>query len=724
MLGRLGQLAYRRRRLVVLGWLVLLVVGFTVGGAVFSRLNDPGGSSRAESVRGFDLLGQARDTGPRVVAVVDEAAVDDPAVRQAVITAAGQVGRIAGVARVIDVYSAPDPRLRATDGRASLLLVDLAKSLGRSDFDRAVADVKARLHEIPGTTTRVGGGPIANAEINDTVNSDLQRGELVSLPVALVAMVVIFGGLVAAGLPLAAAVVSIAGALLILLGFSAVMDVSPNVVSVVTVLGLGISIDYSLLIVNRFREERARGLDVPAAVGRTAETAGRTITFSALTVMVALSGLFVFDDPTYHSMGAAGVSVVLIGLLAALMLVPALLGMVGRLIKVPARPVPDDGAFARLTRRVQRHPLPVAMAIAAVLVAAGIPFLGAHFGNGGTNLLPASFESRQVTDSVQSRFPGRQADPVVVVARVPAGDQRVGAYAAVLRQRPDVADVSVGDRTGRDFTVLEVTPRGTTQGELAQTLVHQLRSARPSFPTLVTGSAAFLVDFKHAVSSRLPWALGMITLATLVLLFLMTGSVLVPVKALVMNLLSLGASFGALVWVFQQGHLAGPLAFTSNGTIETFVPVLVFVFAFGLSMDYEVFLLSRIKELHDAGYSGADAVAVGLQRSGRIITSAAALIVIVFAGFAAGRMLAIKEMGLALSLAVLLDATLVRCLLVPATMSMLGERNWWAPAPLRRLHDRIGLREAAAAVPPVPAMPGPREAPEPVVPAGRPAADG
>ncbi|GAC1323327.1 MAG: MMPL family transporter [Mycobacteriales bacterium] len=702
-----------------MGWLAFLVIGFGVGGSVFGRLDDPGGSARAESVRGFRLLDEARSTGARIVAVVDGAAVDDPGVRQSVIAAAGDLTRIAGVARVTDAYSAPEPRLRSVDGRASLILVDLGKHLERGAFDRTVAAVKDRLHAIPGVTARVGGAPVAKAEINATVNSDLQRGELVSLPIALVAMVVIFGGLLAAGLPLAAAVVSIAGALLILLGFSTVMDVSPNVVSVVTVLGLGISIDYSLLIVNRFREERAAGLGIPEAIEATAATAGRTITFSALTVMVSLGGLFVFDDPTYHSMGAAGVSVVLVGLLAALTLVPALLGMAGRRIKVPDRPVSDDGAFARLTRRVQRHPLPVAVAIAGALVAAGIPFLGAHFGNGGTNLLPKSFESRQVTDTAQSRFPGRQADPVTVVVRLPAGDPRVTAYAGLLRQQPGVADVSVDDRNSQAFSVLEVTPRGTSQGDIAQSLVRDLRAHRPAFPTLVTGSAAFLVDFRHAISSRLPWALGMITLATLVLLFLMTGSLLVPIKALAMNLLSLGASFGALVWVFQEGHLAGALAFSSNGTIESFVPVLVFVFAFGLSMDYEVFLLSRVKELHDAGYSGDDAVAIGLQRSGRIITSAAALIVIVFAGFAAGRMLAIKEMGLALSLAVLVDATLVRCLLVPATMTMLGERNWWAPAPLRRLHDRIGLREAPTAGVGVTGLPGPRSAPPDPVSAGR-----
>jgi putative drug exporter of the RND superfamily len=346
---------------------------------------------------------------------------------------------------------------------------------------------------------------------------------------------------------------------------------------------------------------------------------------------------------------------------------------------------------------VQRRPIIVAVAAAAILLAAGVPFLGAHFGNGDPRTLPSSFESRVASDLLAAHFAGTQADPIQVVARVPASDPRVAAYAEQLRRLPGVASVDVEQGLSGAVSAIDVTPSGSSQDATAHQIVKQLRADRPSYPTYVTGSAAFLIDFEHQIAHRLPYALLLIGLATFVLLFLMTGSVLVPVKALIMNTLSLGATFGALVWIFQDGHLSGLLGFSAFGAIEVWVPVIVFVFAFGLSMDYEVFLLSRIKECHDEGCDSDTAVAHGLQRSGRIITSAAALVMIVFLGFAAGDSLGIKEMGLALAIAVAVDATVVRCLLVPATMTLLGDANWWAPAPLRRLYTRFGLREAPAA---------------------------
>jgi RND superfamily putative drug exporter len=289
-----------------------------------------------------------------------------------------------------------------------------------------------------------------------------------------------------------------------------------------------------------------------------------------------------------------------------------------------------------------------------------------------------------------------RADPVTVVARIPASDPRIAAYAATLAHQPGVAAVSLERGLHGNVAAIDVIPAGTTQGGTAQHLVTTLRTDRPGFRTYVTGSAAFLTDFKDTIVQRLPYALAIIAVATFILLFLMTGSVVVPIKALVMNTLSLGAVFGALVWIFQDGNLSGALGFHAFGAIEAWVPVIVFVFAFGLSMDYEVFLLSRIKECHDEGCDTNTAVASGLQRSGRIITSAAFLVMIVFLGFAAGQSLGIKEFGLALAIAVAVDATLVRCILVPATMTLLGDWNWWAPAPLRRLYHRLGLHEAPA----------------------------
>src|SRR5664280_385323 len=650
----IGRYCFRHGRAVALAWVLTGILGVVVGGQVFSKLSSARGSSSAESVRGYHLLQDSAPYGSRMLALVDGAPVADPAVRQAVTTAADAVRKLPDVGGVVDPYSTPLPNLRATDGRASLIAVDLRKDLSTAAENGAVDRVEQALRQIPtaapGATVRFGGNLLLNQEINQQVQRDTSLGEYVALPITLVVMIVIFGGFVAAGIPFLGAIASVAGALLSLLGFSYLVDLDSNVVPVTTVLGLGLSIDYALLIVSRYREERGAGLDPAAAVERTSATAGRTITFSALTVATSLSGLFLFDSPIYRAIAAAGVSVVLIALIAGLTLVPALLGLFGRRIRVPSEPVPDDGFFARLARGVQGRRWLVGTGVAALLLLAGAPFLHARYENGGVNLLPASFQSRQVADVVAARFPGSGTEPVTVVARSDA--IALTAYARQVAALPGVAQVGTPQQRGPGVASLDVVPTGASQGPTAQRLVTELRATSAGVPTYVTGDAAFLVDFKGEIAARMPWALGFIAAVTFVLLFLMTGSVRVP--------------------------------------------VIVFVFAFGLSMDYEVFLLARVKELYDAGLPNDRAVVLGLQRSGRIITSAALLVVIVFAGFGAGKMLGIKQMGLALALAVLVDATLVRCLLVPATMTLLGDRNWWAPGPLRRLHDQIGLREQPA----------------------------
>jgi putative drug exporter of the RND superfamily len=336
--------------------------------------------------------------------------------------------------------------------------------------------------------------------------------------------------------------------------------------------------------------------------------------------------------------------------------------------------------------------------LAAVLAAAVMPFLHVNFGLGDPRTLPAESDGRQVAAALSTNFPGLRANPIQIVAPLPASDARVAAYAAGLAHHRGVASIAIERGLHGNVSAIDIVPAGSAQSATAQQLVHDLRTHRPAFRTWITGSAASLIDFKHRITSRLPAATALITLATFVLLFLMTGSVLIPIKAVLMNTLSLGAVFGALVWIFQDGHLAGLLGFQPFGAIELWVPVVVFVFAFGLSMDYEVFLLSRIKEAYDESGDTNDAVATGLQRSGRIITSAAFAVVIVFLGFAAGHSLGIKEFGLALAIAVTIDATLVRIILVPATMTLLGRANWWAPRPLQRVHQRLGLRETPAPI--------------------------
>ncbi|MGZ4603675.1 MAG: MMPL family transporter [Kineosporiaceae bacterium] len=706
----LGRFAARRRRVLFAAWILLFVVGIAAGAGVFARLKESNGTSSAESVRGATLLQGASTHGMPLVAVVDGPRVEDPSVRTAVAAAAHRVTQVPGVSGVTTAYDSRDPMLRARDGHASLITIQTVKTDDMVAAHQIVDDVRRVLHgAVPGATVTVGGQLAVSHDGMVTSQADLMRANEIAMPILLVALLFVFRGWRPAVLPIVGSLVTVAGALLLLLGVSHVVDVAPYAVDVVTLFGLALAVDYSLLMVNRFREERAVDADVPGAVERTVAAAGRTITFSALTVAASLAGLFAFGDPTFDSLAIGGVATTVVALAGGLTLVPALLAIVGRKIKPEAREHAHDGRFGRLARRVQRRPVLVAVGTGAALLAAGIPFLSVHYSAGDPRVLPTSFESRQVDDALLARF-GQQSDPIHVVTQLPANDPRVAARVHEIGSMPGVDAVDVHPLSP-SLSTIDVVPAGPGQGSTAQQLVADLRASRGTLPAYVTGSAAFLVDFELQIATRLPYAVGLIALATFVLLFLMTGSVLVPLKALVMNTLSRGATFGALVWIFQDGHLSGPLGFQAFGAVEAWAPVVIFVFAFGLSMDYEVFLLSRIKESYDEGGDSDVAVANGLQRSGRIITSAAALVMIVFLGFALGQNLGVKEMGLALATAVLVDAVVVRCLLVPATMTLLGDANWWAPAPLRRFHRRFGLQEAASAGRPHSATAGPSAPP-------------
>ena len=565
----------------------------------------------------------------------------------------------------------------------------------------AVDDIEHRLRAIDAPRVDVGGEELLDEEVAELAERDAQRAEALSLPVALVVMAIVFGGVLAAGLPLAVALTGIALTTLVLAGLAAITDVSLYALNVTIMLGLGLGIDYGLLVVSRFREERGRGHDVAESVRRTMATAGRTIVFSALTVAVALAALLVFDDPTIRSLALAGIGVVLAALLSAQTLLPVLLQRFGHRLR-PAEPAGAHGAFARLARVIQRRAWPVVLVVGAGLVLLGLPFAGARFDDTGVKALPESSETRRVAEAIDARFTSVTAEPLDVIADVDPDDPALAGWRADVERLPGVRGVQVSDRSRAGTTVVEVQPEGETNGTTAQAVVRSVRALEPGFEVAVGGDPAEIVDFRAALSDRLPLAITLLVVATFALLFLMTGSVVVPVKAIVMNVLSLGATFGALVWVFQDGHLSGLLGFDPPGSLDLVMPVVVFVFAFGLSMDYEVFLLARIGEVWAETGDNDRAVAEGLQRSGRIITSAALLVVIVFAGFATGEMVAMKQLGLGLALAVVVDATVVRSLLVPATMKLMGRWNWWAPAPLRRLHARFGLREEPGTVLPCP----------------------
>jgi putative drug exporter of the RND superfamily len=678
-MSRLTSLALRAPRRTAAVWLIVLVLGVGAAGTLFSTLDaDLDGAPSFESEQVNDRLDRLAPDGGDVVAVVDGAPVGE-----------ALLARLQATGGVEEVNTLP-----SADGEATAVQVVLASGLGDDAHEDLVADVAGQLRAIDAPSVLVGGELLLDDEVAELAEKDAQRAEMISLPIALVVMAVVFGGVLAAGLPLAVALSGAGATLLALGGIASLTDVSLYAVNVTLMLGIGLGIDYGLLIISRFREERGAGHDVPAALYRTMATAGRTVVFSAATVAVALVGLAVFPDPTIRSLAYGGVGVVLTTMVAAVTLLPALLAWGGHRLS-PRAPASSHGPFAHLAHVVMRRAVPVVVVVGVGLVLLAAPFLHARFDDTGVKALPESSETRQVAEAIDARFPAVTAEPVQALADVSPDDPRVERWLADVSSTPGVVAAAVdGDVSADGVTLVEIHAEGESNGRTAQAVVGAVRGLEPGFPVQVGGDPAEIVDLRDSITSRLPVAIGIVVVATFVLLFLMTGSVVVPVKAIVMNVLSLGATFGALVLVFQDGHLSGLLGFDPPGSLDLVMPVIVFVFAFGLSMDYEVFLLSRIREAWEETGDNDLAVAQGLQRSGRIITSAALLIVIVFAGFVAGDIVAMKQLGLGLAIAVIVDATVVRCLLVPATMKLMGRWNWWAPAPLARLHERIGITEA------------------------------
>jgi RND superfamily putative drug exporter len=723
LLSRLGSALAHRPKTVVLTWVVLVVLGFaTALGAfgnerLFARLSTGEPSVAGQNSDGRDLLvkqGQSQLTTYTVR--VDDVDVTDPALGKAAARTAADIKGLTGVASVASPYVVPGgptgpaaaPLLAggSPSGRGFVTVVTFSGDPSKAQQKQLEAKVRDAFAPVrsaaPAARVSAGGLSDLITAITDQLEVDLRTGEGIALPVSFVVMIIVFGGFVAAGMPIAGAVASIAGALASLLGFSYLIDLDTTAVNVVTVLGLGLCIDYGLLVVSRFREElRARAQGMPAAeipgemirsaAARTVDSAGRTVVFSGLTVAISLGGLLVFEAQIMKGIGVAGMSVVVIAMLVALTLIPSLCVLgARRLLRRGTETAPEHGVFSRLAQWVHGRPIPIIAVVLAALVALALPAFDLRLTSSGEQLLPTSSSQRQFFEGLAKDYPQLGGADVVVVARAPLAQVQRYAAGIPLPAGGRVRDVKdIGD--GLATVSLDVP--GAALDDPARALTTQLREDTPGFPTWVVGQASGLTDFTDSMLARAPYAFALVALATLVLLFLMTGSVVIPVKALLLNVVSLGASLGVLVLVFQRGNLEGLLSFSSAGAIESTIPLLILAFGFGLSMDYEVFLLSRIVELHERGYSNDDAVVVGLQRSGRIITSAALLVVIVFSGFAAGKLLVIKETGVGLATAVAIDATLVRMLLVPATMTLLGDWNWWAPARLRRLHARFGITE-------------------------------
>jgi RND superfamily putative drug exporter len=554
----------------------------------------------------------------------------------------------------------------------------------------------------------VGGREAVAAAITDQVEKDLARAEAIAVPATLVLLVLVFGGLLAGLLPMAVALVSFMGTFLALFLISLVTDVSIFSINLTTALGLGLAIDYSLFIVSRYREELRAGLGTEDAIARTMDTAGRTVAVSALTVAASLSALLVFPLYFLRSFAYAGTAVVALAAVGSLVTLPALLAVAGPRLdrgrlarRRRERPPGEDGFWHRLATAVMRRPAAIAAGVVAALLVLAVPFLGADWGLPSAAALPASDPVRQTSERLTSEFVGNRGEQFSVVAPgvgdAPGDEAPLADLLARVEDVDGVASATL--RTEEAGSWITIVPDVVLRSADGEALVEDLRALPAPFAFGVSGAAAELIDAKEAIFGRLPAALAIIGVVTFVLLFAVFGSVLVPVKAILLNLLSLTATFGAMAWIFQEGHLSGPLDFTATGQLDVAIPILTFCIAFGLSMDYEVFLLSRIKEEHDRTGDNAQAVAVGLERSGRIVTAAAGVMAVTFLAVATSGVTFIKMFGLGMALAVVMDATVIRGLLVPAFMRLAGEANWWAPAPLRRLHARWGIHEGGAPEP-------------------------
>ena len=699
MFDSLGRFVHQRRRWVIAGALVFIALASVWGTQVFGSLkgggfDDPGSGSFHAAKIINDRLGPA--DGELVVLYESRTAtVEDPGFRSAV---TGTLARLpkADVSHVTTYWDTRSPALVSHDRHATYAAIrltgaDLQARL--KTYDRIRDDLAA-----PGLRSRSGGTVAVNADLNEQVASGLARAEMISTPILLILLVVIFGSLVSALLPLAIGGVAILGAFTALRLLTLTTDVSTFAINIVTMLGLGLAIDYALFIVTRYREELRHTTSEREALARTMATAGRTVAFSGITVAIALGGLLFFPQMFLRSMGLGGMAVVLVDMLAALTILPALLALLGRrvdslrLVRRRVRTANDTGAWHRLARSVMRRPVAYMVGSVVVLLVLGAPFLGIRFGGVDARALPPGADSRAVSAALDHDFPHSSLSPIDVVLTGSASRPAVDAYVGRLRGLPGVATADLAG-TGRDTTLVAVRTPADPQSGSARDLVKRIRALPAPERVYVGGQTAELTDLLGSIGRALPRTALFVGLVTFALLFAALGSIVLPLKALVMNVLSLSAAFGVMVWVFQEGHLSGLLGFTSTGTVEASQPVLILAVAFGLSMDYELFLLSRIREEWTRTGDNSAAVATGLQRTGAIITNAALLLSVVIGAFATSGITFIKLIGVGLVTAVVVDATVVRALLVPATIRLLGRANWWLPGPLRRLHARVELSE-------------------------------
>jgi putative drug exporter of the RND superfamily len=713
MFGRIGRFSATHARSVLVVTLLVMLGAGALGVTAFGKLKTDGGFAdpAAESSQADDLVTRNFGGDTDVVFLVSPSSgdVDNAAGQQAGTELTDRLTTDPQLTDVVSYFTSKAPQLRAENGRHALVV-------GKLTDDGDVEKLRETYGAEAGPLRVQVGGPSAiSVDIGDQVGSDLALAESIAVPIILVLLVIVFGSVIAALLPLAIGALSVLGTFALLAILGSVTDVSVFAINLTTALGLGLAIDYALLMVSRFREEMADGHDTVEAVARTVQSAGRTIVFSALTVAVALGVLMVFPLFFLRSFAYAGVGVVVIAMISAIVVLPALLGLLGKRVNslrlpwVRKTPTSASALWARIAKVALRRPVLTGLPVVLVLAAAAIPLLNVQFGTPDDRVLTPAAETRAVGDVLRADFPSNDAKVLDVVTREPAGSNVTGDYALQLSRLPGVESVTASSGTYVDgeaagpgnplyasetgqqrLAVLSAYDPHSTEG---QDLVATVRAA-PSdgMNVAVGGSAARLVDSKDAIGSRLPLAAGLIAISTFVLLFLFSGSVLQPLRSLLFNVLGLSATLGLLVLIFQDGWLSSWLGFTPQ-PLDTAMLVLLFCIVFGLSMDYEVFVLSRIKEAHDHGADLNESVTHGLSRIGRIVTAAAVLLAVSLLAFGTSGVSFIQMFGIGSGLAILVDATIIRGILVPVGMRVMGKAAWWSPPFLRRVHNRVGLRE-------------------------------
>jgi RND superfamily putative drug exporter len=728
-----GRTLYRRRRLTLGLTLVLVAFAAVWGTGVFAKLSSgdnftpPASQSQREANQAAQAFGR-NDADVVVLYRSATMTVSDPGYRQAVTAALSGLPR-ADIARVTTYWSTGSPSLVSTDRHATYAVLQLTgadDAARHTTYDAIKTELTPASLAASGVTARVGGTVPTEVAINNEVTADIAKAEGFSMPVLLILLLVIFGSLAAASLPVAIGGVAILGSFTVLRLLTMATTVSIYSVNITTILGLGLGIDYGLFVVTRFREELHRQPTVEQAVARTVATAGRTIAVSGATVALALTSLMLFPEDFLRSMGYGGVATVAVDMLAALTVLPALLAVLGyrvnalRIRRSVHRAAGDEtsGGWYRLAHSVMRRPVVYATVIVIGLLALAAPFLRISWGGTDVRTLPAASTVRQVSQTLDHDFPVNSTAPIEALVTLPrtGATTALDAYLHRIEAIPGVTGAQVTGVRGAEGTGGDVTPGESivrvdigyapdTVSSAARHIVTQIRGTLPppGATVLVGGTTAGLVDELASLGATLPWMALLVGVSTFVLLFLAFGSVVLPLKAIVMNVLSLSATFGVVVWIFQWGHLSSLLRFTPTGSIDPTMPILMLAIIFGLSMDYEVFLLSRIRERYDQTGDNTASVASGLQRTGGLITSLALLLIIVVGAFSASGITFIKLMGVGMIVALLVDATVVRVLLVPAIMRLLGRANWWAPRPLRRLYGRYGIKEETTKSAPVPA---------------------